>query len=363
MKGVIMMRTTKKNKLLQSVILALAVLSLLLSACASQPSSSDSPAPQGSSAPASAQQAGGQESEYVLRIGWSGSLCEAPLHMAVEKGFFEEEGLKYELIKLASGTAFDAVTANQIDACFGLLASLVQPLSNGLPIKITTGLHTGCDKVLVKPDSGIKEPKDFIGKKVGVPSFTSSPYIYAKRVLADNGVNVTVQNSQVEFVVYSTADLPMALEKDAVDAIAMNDPTATIAALENNFTVIFDSAIDEPYKDQYCCSAYVRENIAREYPEIAAKYTRAMQKASAWVQENKDETARIQVENKWVAGDAKINAEVLKTFNYIPSYSQAYDMFGLLAEQLQKVGMLEADVDTKALQQNSFVKLDNIPYQ
>ncbi|HOK42374.1 MAG TPA: hypothetical protein PLD49_01730 [Thermoclostridium caenicola] len=133
--------------------------------------------------------------------------------------------------------------------------------------------------------------------------------------------------------------------------------------LENNFTVIFDSAIDEPYKDQYCCSAYVRENIAREYPEIAAKYTRAMQKASAWVQENKDETARIQVENKWVAGDAKINAEVLKTFNYIPSYSQAYDMFGLLAEQLQKVGMLEADVDTKALQQNSFVKLDNIPYQ
>ncbi|HOQ75503.1 MAG TPA: ABC transporter substrate-binding protein [Thermoclostridium sp.] len=357
------MRTTKKNKRLLSILSVILVLGLLLTACSSQPSPAGSQATQDPSPSASGQQASGQDSDIVLRIGWGGSLCEAPLHMAVEKGFFDEEGLKYELIKLAPGTAFDAITANQIDACFGLLASLVQPLSNGLPIKITTGLHTGCDKVLVKPDSGINGPKDFIGKKVGVPSFTSSPYIYAKRVLADNGVDVTVKNSQVEFVVYATPDLPMALEKGAVDAIAMNDPTATIAARENNFIVIFDSAIDEPYKDQYCCSAYVRENIAREHPEIAAKYTRAMQKASAWVQENKDETARIQVENKWVAGDEQVNAEVLKTFYYIPSYIQAYEMFGLLSDQLQNVGMLEADVDTKALQQNSFVKLDNLPYE
>lgn len=349
----------KKGKRFLSILITLSILAILLSGCVTQPSSSN---PQTSQNSTSGSPQKAEDSDFVLRIGWGGSLCEAPLHMAVEKGFFEEEGLKYELIKLASGTAFDAVTANQIDACFGLLASLVQPLSNGLPAKITTGLHTGCDKVLVKPDSGISEPKDFIGKKVGIPSYTSSPYIYAKRVLADNGVDVTVQNSQVEFVVYSTADLPLALEKGAVDAIAMNDPTATIAVNENGFVVVFDSAVDEPYKDQYCCSAYVRENIAREHPEIAAKYTRAMQKASAWVQENKDETAQIQVDNKWVAGDAKINAEVLKTFNYIPSYIQAYDMFGLLADQLQKVGMLEADVDTAALQKNSFVHLQNLPY-
>lgn len=358
------MRTVKGILRILSLIVVLSV-SLLPAGCASRPSSSDPAASQQTSSPSISTDPQDQkkEADYVLRIGWGGSLCEAPLHMAVEKGFFEEEGLKYELVKLAPGTTFDAITANQIDASFGLLASLIQPLSNGLPVKITTGLHTGCDKVLVKPDSGITSPKDFIGKKVGVPSFTSSPYVFAKRVLADNGVDVTIENSQVEFIVYATADLPMALERGAVDAIAMNDPTATIAAMEYNFRVIFDSALDEPYKDQYCCSAYVRENIVRDYPEIAAKYTRAMQKASAWVQENKEEATRIQVENKWVAGDAAVNAEVLKTFNYIPSYSRAFDMFGLLAEQLQKVGMLEPDVDTKALQENSFVKLDNLPFE
>jgi NitT/TauT family transport system substrate-binding protein len=348
----------KLNRRILSVILAAAVLAAGLLGCSSATPAS-SPSDTSAGAPASGG-TGGSEA-FVLRIGYGGSLCEAPLHIAVEKGYFEEEGLKTELIKLAPGTTFDSVTANQIDAGFSLLASLIQPLSNGLPVKITTGLHTGCDKVLTKKDSGIAKPADFKGKKVGVPSMTSSPIIFAKRVLADSGVGVSAANSEVEFAVYTTTDLPIALQNGAVDAIAMNDPTATIAASEYGFNVVFDSAIDEPYKDQYCCAAFVRENIASEHPDIAAKYTRAMQKASAWVQNNQDETARIQVDNKWVAGDAEVNAKVLKTFNFIPSVSGAYDAFGITAKQLQTVGMLDKSIDVDALHKNSFVTLDGIP--
>jgi hypothetical protein len=139
-----------------------------------------------------------------------GSLCEAPLHMAVEKGFFDEEGLKYELIKLAPGTAFDAVTANQIDACFGLLASLVQPLPTGFGQiqQACTRLRQGaCKTRFASPN------RRTLSVKRWCSHYTSSPYIYAKRVLADNGVDVTVQNSLVVFDVYATADLPLALEK------------------------------------------------------------------------------------------------------------------------------------------------------
>ncbi|KPU46180.1 putative aliphatic sulfonates-binding protein precursor [Oxobacter pfennigii] len=350
----------KRGRLLLIPLFAITLVMTVLAGCSSNQTPSGSTATPGSSTPAPTVEAD-QSKDFVLRIGYGGSLCEAPLHMAYEKGYFEEEGLKVELTKLAPGTIFDAVTANQVDAGFSLLASLVQPLSNGLPVKITTGLHTGCDKVLAKKDSGITSPADFKGKKVGVPSMTSSPIIFTKRVLADNGIGVGVQNSEVEFVVYSTTDLPIALENGAVDAIAMNDPTATIAANEYDLNVVFDSALDAPYKDQYCCSAFVRENIVTDYPDIAAKYTRAMQKASAWVQENQDEAAKIQVDNKWVAGDAEVNAKVLKTFNYIPSVSGAYDAFGITAKQLQEVGMLDAGVDVDNLHKNSFTALDGIP--
>ncbi|MDU4960462.1 MAG: ABC transporter substrate-binding protein [Sporomusaceae bacterium] len=298
--------------------------------------------------------------DFVLKIGYSGSLCEAPVHMALEKGFFAEEGLKVDLIKLAPGTAFEAVTAGQVEAGFGLLASLVQPLSNGLPIKVTSGLHTGCDKVLAPKGSGINTLADLKGKRIGVPSMSSSPIIFAKRALADAGVGVSQQKQEVEFVVFSNSELPLALQKGAIDAIAANDPVAYLAAKEYNLNTIADSALTAPYKDQYCCSAYVRDTLAKDKPEIAAKYTRAMQKASAWIQSNQDEAAKIQVEKKWVAGDAVTNAQVLKTYNYIPSVKGAYDAFGVTAKQLQDVGMLDKSVDVEALHKKSFVTLPGV---
>lgn len=301
------------------------------------------------------------DDDYVLKIGYSGSLCEAPLHMAIEKGFFEAEGLKVDVTKLAPGTAFEAVTAGKTEAGFGLLASLVQPLSNGLPIKITSGLHTGCDKVLAPKNSGINSLADLRGKRIGVPSMNSSPIIFAKRALADAGVGVSEKNMEVEFIVFSATDLPLALKNGAVDALAMNDPTASITQKEYDLKSIVDSAVDAPYKDQYCCSAYVRDNIASEHPEVAAKYTRAMQKASVWIQKNPDEAAKTQVDKKWVAGDAAFNASVLKTYNFIPSVSGAYDAFGITAKQLQEVGMLDKNVDVDALQKKSFIKFKDVP--
>ena len=305
----------------------------------------------------------GSDESFVLKIGYSGSLCEAPLHIAYEKGYFAEEGLTVELTRLAPGTAFDALTAGQIDASFALLASIVQPLANGLPAKITTGLHTGCDIVLVKADSGITRAEDLRGKRIGVPSMTSSPVIYAKRVLADNGVDIRMASSQVEFIVYSTSDLPLVLSNGGVDAIAMNEPTATIAANEYGYVTLFDSAVDEPYRDHYCCVAYVSDRLASGNIAAAQKYTRAMQRASAYIQGHQEEITAIQIEKNYVAGNAAVNAEVLKKFNYIPSVSGAYEAFGITAPQLQVIGMLSEDVNTEALQRNSFVFLEGLDGQ
>ena len=306
------------------------------------------------------QAAAPKKEDFVLKIGYSGNLCEAPVHIAQEKGFFEKEGIKVDLIKLAPGTAFEAVTAGKVDAGFGLLASLIQPLSNGLPIKITSGLHTGCDKVLAPEDSGIKTLADLKGKRIGVPSMNSSPIIYAKRALADAGIGVNDKNSEVEFVVFSPTDLPLALQRGAIDAIAMNDPVASVAKKEYNLVTLSDSALTKPYNEQYCCTAYVRDSLAKDHPDIAEKYTRAMQNASEWIQNNQDETTKLQVDKKWVPGDPVFNASVLKTYNYHPSAKGAYDAFSITAKQLQQVGMLDKSVDVEALHKNSFFIIKDV---
>jgi NitT/TauT family transport system substrate-binding protein len=306
-------------------------------------------------------QAQDAQAPKVIKVGYTGGLCEGPVHIASERGFFKDEGLDVELVKLEPGANFEAIAAAQIDASFGLLATLIQPLSNGLPIKITTGLHTGCDKVLVKPDSGIKTAADLKGKKIGVPSLTSSPIMFTRRALAAAGVKVGDKDSEVEFLVFTNAELPLALDRGAIDAIGANDPVASLAAKKNNLTILLDSARDKPFSDQYCCAAYVSATLAAGAPETAAKYTRAMQKAAAWIQKNPDETARIQVEKKYVAGEAEFNASVLRTFRYIPSVSGAFTAFGITARELKEIGVLGAKVDVEQLHQGAFATLPGVP--
>jgi len=304
----------------------------------------------------------GQE-DFVLNVGYFGSLCSAPLHMAYELGYFKDEGLKVEFNKLVSGTEYDAITAGRIDASFNLLSAMVQPLANGLPAKITTGLHTGCDITLVKPNSGINRPEDLRGKKVGVPSMTGSPTVYIKRVLADLGIDVSPENSEVEFVIYNLSDLALVLANGGVDAIALNEPTSSIAAIEYGYVTLLDSAIDEPYKDQYCCVAYVSDRLIEKHRDIAEKYTRAIQRASAYVNGHQDEIAHIQIEKNYVAGKEEVNAKVLKKFNYIPSVSGAKKQFGIVAPQLQEIGMLSKDVNVDALVKNSFIEFKGLDAQ
>lgn len=298
--------------------------------------------------------------EYVVKIGYSTGLCHAPIHIAVENGYFEEEGLKFEAITVESAVISEAVGTGQVDAGFGLVGKFVQPLENGLPMKLTAGIHTGCTKLVVPNDSDIQTVADLKGKKIGVSSLADSPCLTAKRSLANAGVGVTAENLEVEFVVYSNADLPMALQNGAIDAFCAADPAVSKAQEEYNLRAIIDTTTDEEYKDEYCCLSFVTTDLAENHPDLAAKYTRAVMKAAKWIEENSEEAAKIQIENDYVTGDLEFNARILESYNYIPSVSGGYDALKKSVEDLQAIGIVRKETDAQALIDKSFIKLDGV---
>ena len=243
----------------------------------------------------------------------------------------------------------------------GPTGKLLQPIENGLPIKFTTGLHTGCTKLLVPGDSDIKSIADLKGKKIGVPGLADAATVVSKRSLSAAGIGVTEQNMEVEFSVYSRNDLPQALENGAVDAIALGDPTASIAEEQYGLTPLIDTATDPKYKDEYCCNAFVTSKLAAENPKAAAAFTRAVQKASQWVQENPDETAKIIVDKQYVSGDVDFCAQILKTYNYKPSVQGGYDALKLNAEELSKIGVLKEGTDAQKFADNAYIFFDDVP--
>ena len=331
----------------------LATLLFTLAACGSQGGDT--------SAAPSSDSSSGDSGLYHLRIAYSPSLCQAPLHIAVEKGFFEAEGIEPENIQIDAAHVQEAIGADQVDVGFGLIGKFLQPVENGLPIKFTAGIHTGCTKLLVPGDSDIKSIADLNGKKIGVPGLADAATVVSKRSLSAAGIGVTDQNMEVEFSVYSRNDLAQALQNGAVDAIALGDPAASIAEEQYGLTALIDTATDPEYKDEYCCAAFVTSKLAEENPKAAAAFTRAVQKASQWVQENPDETAKIITKKEYVSGDVDFCAQILKTYNYKPSVQGGYDALKQNAEELTQIGVLKEGTDATKFADNAYIFFDDVP--
>lgn len=355
----------KKNNILlraTSGLLAAAFV-FSLSACGGSGADTTSSATSKSSDSASsvASDASDDSDKTHLRLIYSPSLCAAPMYIAIENGYFEEEGLDIEQVTIDAAHVSEAIGANQVDVGMGLVGKLLQPIENGLPIKFTTGIHTGCIKLLVPGDSDIKSIEDLKGKKIGVPGLADAATVIAKRSLSSVGIGVTEQNMEVEFSVYSRNDLAQALENGAVDAIGLGDPAASIAEEQYGLVPLIDTASDPVYKDEYCCDAFVTNKLASENPEAAAAFTRAVQKASQWVQNNPDETAKIITEKQYISGDVDFCAELLKTYNYKPSVQGGYDALKLNAEELTKIGVLKEGTDAAKFADNAYIFFDDVP--
>ena len=340
----------KKNGIFSRTVSGLlaAALTLTLTACGSSAGSTDT-------------SAAADSGVTHLRFAYHGNLCGAPIYMAIENGYFEEENIELEQVQVDAAHVGEAIGADQVDVGMELLGKMLQPIENGLPIKFTTGVHTGCQKLLVPGDSDIKTVADLKGKNIGVPGLADAGTLITKRSLNAEGIDISDGSSEVTFTVFSRNDLAQALENGAVDAIVLGDPQAAVAQEQYGLTTLIDTATDPAYKDEYCCDAFVTSKLAEENPEAAAAFTRAVQKGAQWVEEHPEETAKIIVDKKYTAGDADLLAAILETYNYKPSVQGGYDALKLGAQQLTEIGILKDGTDATKFADNAYIFFDDVP--
>lgn len=338
-----------KNDILFRVASGLlaAALTLSLTACGGSSSNSD----------ASASDSGVTH----LRFAYHGNLCGAPIYMAIENGYFADENIELEQVTVDAAHVGEAIGADQVDVGMELLGKMLQPIENGLPIKFTTGVHTGCQKLLVPGDSDIKTVADLKSKNIGVPGLADAGTLITKRSLNAEGIDISDGSSEVTFTVFSRNDLAQALQNKAVDAIVLGDPQAAVAQEQYGLTALIDTATDPTYKDEYCCNAFVTSKLAEENPEAAAAFTRAVQKGAQWVEEHPEETVKIIVDKKYTAGDADLLAAILETYNYKPSVQGGYDALKQNAEELTQIGVLKEGTDATKFADNAYIFFDDVP--
>ena len=297
----------------------------------------------------------------VTKVAYIGLTCEAPMFIAKEKGFYEEEGLEVELVRTDWDGLREGLGTGRFDANHTLIMYLLKPIEQGMDVKITGGIHTGCLRLQVAKNSAVKTVADLRGKTIGVPTHLGSPpYLFSSRVLVAAGIDPRPEGNDVKWVPYPPEALELAIQQGKVDAVCTADPIGTILLGKGLVRTVADQAVDAPYCDEYCCAAVVSGKLARSNPQAAAKVTRAFLKAARWVQENPTPAANLAVEKKYIASSAEINAQAISKLNYMPGVTRCRESVEQAAQEMHKAGLLKKTTDPAALASRAWLDLEGV---
>jgi NitT/TauT family transport system substrate-binding protein len=301
------------------------------------------------------------EGPSKLKVAYLGLTCEAPIFAALENGYYKEEGLEVELVKTDWDGLREGLSLGTFDANHTLIMYLLKPIEQGMDVKITGGIHTGCLRVQAGRESDIKTIKDLKGKRIGVPTHIGSPpYLFASRVLARNEIDPSPEAKQVTWLAFPPDVLGKALSDGRIDAVATSDPIGTILLGKKLVRNIADQAVDKPYCDEFCCAAVVSGKLARENPEAAAKVTRALLRGAKWVHENPKAAAKIGVDKKYIAASIEINSQALSKLKYIPAVTRCKKNIEEAAKEMKAAGLLKPATDPAKLAKRAWLDLPGV---
>lgn len=153
--------------------------------------------------------------EVNVLLDWYPNAVHSFLYAAQEQGYFEEEGLKVNLITPAgTDDGIKLVAAGKADLAISYPKQVIIARGENIPVKLVgTIVRSPLNHLMVRKDSGVKTPKDLEGKKVGYPSFDIDKKTVEAMIKEDGG-----DPSKVEFIDVGY-DLMASIQAKRVDAI------------------------------------------------------------------------------------------------------------------------------------------------
>lgn len=142
-----------------------------------------------------------------------------PYYFASDKGFFEREGLRAELIQIRSNLQVAGVASGELDFMSGV-GTAIDAMRKGAPLKVLAVLYRAPLFTLMSGPA-MKAPKDLVGRKVGVSRIGSESHNAAVWMLSQNGADVR----KVTFIQTGSTIVSMiGLQQNSLDAAVLSPP-------------------------------------------------------------------------------------------------------------------------------------------
>ncbi len=320
------------------IVSLLFIIVLLLSACA----------PQKNATPAAL-------TPIRLPVGYIPNIQFAPLYVAIEKGYFRDEGLDVSIDYNMEVDNLAQITAGKLDFAMISGEQVLLGRAKGMPVVYVMAWYQKYPVGIAAPVSeNIFKPEDLKGKRIGIPGLFGASYIGAKALLSAGGLSES--DVTLDAIGFNQVEgITSGREQAAVVYIA-NEPVQ-LRALGYDLTVL---AVSD-YMELVSNGLVTSEKMVRENPELVQRMVRALIKGLDATIANPDEAYELSkkhVENLAQADESVQKAVLTSSIELWKAERLGYSNpkgWENMQEVLLSMGLLSEPQDLSKAFTNEFV--------
>jgi NitT/TauT family transport system substrate-binding protein len=249
------------------------------------------------------------DQKVTVRMDWVISGYHAPFFVGVKNGYYTAEGLDVT-VEPGNGSANVAQAIGHGNGTFGTVdgGTMMQLVAKGLPVKAVMGwLQRNPIAVLFNQKSGIKTPKDLVGKTVAIHN-GDAPAALLPAFAKASGIDLAKMNT-VSVAPAAKAASVISGRADATISFGFLDgPVIAAAGVDVGQLLFADYGVDVPGLSVIASTSFIAA-----HPDVVRKFDRATRKAMAWTEQHPKEAIDILADmNPGQKIDKTISLSVLK---------------------------------------------------
>ncbi|MBM4263009.1 MAG: ABC transporter substrate-binding protein [Deltaproteobacteria bacterium] len=221
------------------------------------------------------------EATQKIRIAYASRSSSAlPQYVALQKGFFKEQGLDVEIIQMNPRLGAPAVVSGEV-AFATPFTSTFRGALQGLPIKLVfVHIKKGPYFLIVRPE--IKDVQQLRGKKLGVATIKGTDQLVAEEMLQAKGFNI----GQIQAVAIGDGPVRMqALVSGAVEAVCLAPPHDLMLRKMG-----YNALLGPPEVGLPSAGMLTSDKLVKENPQLIRRTLRALLRSHQHILENRQDS-------------------------------------------------------------------------
>ena len=271
-----------------------------------------------------------------------------PLALAEKRGFFREDGLQGEVIRINPSVALAALVSGELDY-WTVIGNSVGAAIHGMPLRVAACFVPGSPSALiVRPE--FKSVQELKGKAIGLNTSGGALESIGRLIFKHFGLD---PDKEIKFLPLGTNERRFSAMKQGLTAATLGSPPLDFLGKKMGFVVL--ARAHELFS--YPTSGVVASvKKIKEKPEEVKRVIKTGIKANRYIRQNRESTIQIMMElTKAEKEMATAGYEsVLKLFNDDGSVPEKGML--LVIDELKKLGKVEREISLSEVMDLSLLR-------